>query len=78
MKKNLPKNVTEVAAAVRPITGTKYVLLPDGRVAKPLKSMVAHGTTYYNLFIEGEYTRLSVEKVNALADGTISVTDLRD
>jgi hypothetical protein len=77
MKKNLPKNTPEVAT-VRDIPGTKYVLLPDGRVAKPLKPMTAHGTTYYNLFIDSEYTRLSVEKIGGLVDGTLTVEQLKD
>lgn len=73
MKKNLIKPIAEV----RPITGTKYVLLPDGRVAKPLKPMEAHGTVYYNLFINGEYTRLSTEKIAALVNGETTVEQLK-
>jgi len=73
MKKNLPK----LTAEVKIITGTKYVLLPDGRVAKPLKPMEAHGTVYYNLFIEGEYTRLSTEKIAALVNGETTVEQLK-
>lgn len=73
MKKNLIKPTAEV----RPITGTKYLLLPDGRVAKPLKPMEAHGTTYYNLFINGEYTRLSTEKIAALVNGETTVEQLK-
>ena len=73
MKKNLPK----LTAEVKTITGTKYVLLPDGRVAKPLKPMEAHGTVYYNLFIEGEYTRLSTEKIAALVNGETTVEQLK-
>lgn len=73
MKKNLIKSPAEV----RPITGTKYVLLPDGRVAKPLKPMEAHGTTYYNLFINGDYTRLSTEKIAALVNGETTVEQLK-
>lgn len=73
MKKNLIKPTAEVM----PIIGTKYVLLPDGRVAKPLKPMEAHGTVYYNLFIEGEYTRLSTEKIAALVNGETTVAQLK-
>lgn len=73
MKKNLIKPTAEV----KTITGTKYVLLPDGRVAKPLKPMEAHGTVYYNLFIEGEYTRLSTEKIAALVNGETTVQHLK-
>lgn len=73
MKKNLIKPTAEV----RTITGTKYVLLSDGRVAKPLKPMEAHGTTYYNLFINGEYTRLSTEKIAALVNGETTVEQLK-
>lgn len=73
MKKNLIKPTAEV----RPITGTKYLLLPDGRVAKPLKPMEAHGTVYYNLFINGEYTRLSTEKIAALVNGETTVEQLK-
>jgi len=73
MKKNLIKPTAEV----KTITGTKYVLLPDGRVAKPLKPMEAHGTVYYNLFIEGEYTRLSTEKIAALVNGETTVEQLK-
>lgn len=73
MKKNLIKPTAEV----RTITGTKYVLLPDGRVAKPLKPMEAHGTTYYNLFINGDYTRLSTEKIAALVNGETTVEQLK-
>ena len=73
MKKNLIKPIAEV----RPITGTKYLLLPDGRVAKPLKPMEAHGTVYYNLFINGEYTRLSTEKIAALVNGETTVEQLK-
>ena len=73
MKKNLIKPTAEV----KTITGTKYLLLPDGRVAKPLKPMEAHGTVYYNLFIEGEYTRLSTEKIAALVNGETTVEQLK-
>lgn len=73
MKKNLIKPTAEV----KTITGTKYVLLPDGRVAKPLKPMEAHGTVYYNLFIDGEYTRLSTEKIAALVNGETTVEQLK-
>lgn len=73
MKKNLIKPIAEV----KTITGTKYVLLPDGRVAKPLKPMEAHGTVYYNLFIDGEYTRLSTEKIAALVNGETTVEQLK-
>ena len=73
MKKNLIKSPAEV----RTITGTKYVLRPDGRVAKPLKPMEAHGTVYYNLFINGDYTRLSTEKIAALVNGETTVEQLK-
>ena len=73
MKKNLIKPTAEV----RPITGTKYVLLPDGRVAKPLKRQQAYGKTYYILFINGEYTRLSTEKIAALVNGETTVEQLK-
>lgn len=73
MKKNLIKPTAEV----RVISGTKYVLLPDGRVAKPLKPMEAHGTTYYNLFVNGEYTRLSTEKIAAIVAGETTVEQLK-
>ena len=73
MKKNLIKPTAEV----RTITGTKYILLPDGRVAKPLKPMEANGTVYYNLFIDGQYTRLSTEKIAALVNGETTVEQLK-
>jgi hypothetical protein len=40
--------------------------------------MTAHGTTYYNLFIDSEYTRLSVEKIGGLVNGTLTVEQLKD
>ena len=73
MKKNLIKSPAEV----RTITGTKYVLLPDGRVAKPLKRQLAYNKTYYILFINGEYTRLSTEKIEALVNGETTVEQLK-
>ena len=54
--------------AVKPLLGTQYVLLPDGQVARLLKSMVAHDKLYYNLIIDNDYHRLNMDKINVLTD----------
>lgn len=58
MKKNLT-SVPEVVA----ISSTQYVVLPDGRVARLLTPTIRNGQTFYNLFIDGKYTRTTVAAV---------------
>ena len=64
----MEKKLTPTPAdhAVKPLLGTQYVLLPDGQVARLLKSMVAHDKLYYNLIIDAEYHRLNMDKINVL------------
>lgn len=58
MKKNLT-SVPEVVA----IADSSYVVLPDGRVARLLTPTIRNGQTFYNLFIDGKYTRTTVAAV---------------
>lgn len=64
MKKQLNKPTAEA----RPINGTQYIILSDLRVARLLTPTIRNGQTFYNLFIDGKYTRSTVESLTASAD----------
>mgnify|MGYP006267420227 CR=1 FL=1 len=59
---------TAPLAVVRPIPGTKYVILPDNTVARRLTSRTICGTVYFNLIVDGKYLTVSVEKLPALLE----------
>jgi hypothetical protein len=40
---------------------SKYVVLEDGNVARILKPTKIHKQTYYNLIVDGKYTRINAE-----------------
>lgn len=40
---------------------SKYVILEDGTVCRVLKPTKIHKQTYYNLIIDGKYTRINAE-----------------
>ena len=48
---------------IKQIENSNYIILPDNRVARLLKPMTQNGTVFYNLIINGEYKRWSVEKI---------------
>jgi hypothetical protein len=45
------------------IDGTRYVILPDNTVARLLKSRIVHGTTRFNLIIDGKFKTVSAEEL---------------
>jgi hypothetical protein len=64
MNKKLPKS-TASKDIVR-IPGTKYIILPDNTVARLLTPRTVHGTTYFNLFLNGKYTTTAVANLHSL------------
>ena len=53
------------------IVGTKYIILPDNTVAKKLKSRTVHGTTRFNLIIDGKFTTIAIEELREWNAGRI-------
>lgn len=73
MKKPAPSNVPEMKAyAVIP--GTRYILLPDGIVAKPLTKTIKAAGPAYNLVIDGKLRQVSL----AVLKDSIGKPDIRD
>lgn len=73
MKKPSPYNVPEMKAyAVIP--GTRYLLMPDGTVAKPLTPTIKAAGPAFNLVIDGVTRQISL---SVLKD-SIGKTDIRD
>ena len=58
------KKETQNVKEIKTIDGTNYIILPDSRVARLLKPMTQNGTVFYNLIINGEYKRVSVDKLS--------------
>jgi len=56
MKKTSIKNIPE-AQAYAVIPGTRYILLPDGVLAKPLTSTLKPSGPAYNIVIDGKVRR---------------------
>ena len=48
------------------IPGTKYIILPDNTVARLLTPRTVHGTTYFNLFLNGKYTTTAIANLRSL------------
>ena len=66
MKKKLP--CTHPCRDIAPVLDTAYVVLPDDRVARLLKPTLQNGKTCYNVFLDGEYTRLNIDDLKLPAD----------
>ena len=64
MNKKLPK--ATACKDIVSIPGTKYIILPDNTVARLLTPRTVHGTTYFNLFLNGKYTTTQVDKLRTL------------
>lgn len=62
MKKNLPAPVSTEADRLLP-DGHKYVLLPDGTVARRCRVYPIGGSQYYNLRVNGQHKRVRAEKL---------------
>ena len=61
MNKKQPKQIP--TKDIVPVVGTKYVILPDNTVARLLKSRIVHGTTRFNLIIDGDFKTISAENL---------------
>jgi hypothetical protein len=73
MKKSAPSNVPEMKAyAVIP--GTRYLIMPDGTVAKPLTPTIKAAGPAFNLVIDGVTRQISL---SVLKD-SIGKPDIRD
>jgi hypothetical protein len=66
MKKKLP--CSQPCRDVSNVLDTAYVVLPDDRVARLLKPTLQNGKNCYNIFIDGEYTRLTVDALRLTPD----------
>lgn len=62
MKKEIPNDL----AVMRQIPGTRYIILPDNRVASLLTPYVIHGKTFFNLIINDKYKRTAADKLHTL------------
>jgi hypothetical protein len=69
---NKKLNKTPASKDIVRIPGTKYIVLPDNTVARLLTPRTVHGTTYFNLFLNGEYKTTKVENLRSL-DATKAV-----
>lgn len=73
MKKDILKTSPEMKAyAVIP--GTRYILLPDGVVAKPLTKTIKAAGPAYNLVIDGKLRQIPLSVLQA----SIGKADIRD
>lgn len=63
MQKKTPKQTP--TKDITPIDGTRYVILSDNTVARLLKSRIVHGTTRFNLIIDGKFKTISAEELRA-------------
>jgi hypothetical protein len=73
MKKPNPNNAPEMKLyAVIP--GTRYILLPDGVVAKPLTKTIKAAGPAYNLVVDGKLRQVSL----AVLKESIGKDDIRD
>jgi len=75
MKKQIP-NIPE-SREIKTIIGTRYVLLPDGRVAGLLKPMSINNVIHYNLIVDGnpDYIRANPEKLIEMTNKHYSECD---
>ena len=73
MKKSAPKNIPEVKAyAVIP--GTRYILLHDGVLSKPLTSTMKPSGPAYNIVIDGKVRQVPL----SVLQESIGQPDIRD
>lgn len=73
MKKPAPSNIPEMKAyAVIP--GTRYILLSDGLVAKPLTKTIKAAGPAYNLVIDGKVRQVSL----SVLQSCMGKADIRD
>jgi len=61
MKKKLTPASTEPDKLLP--DGHKYVLLPDGTVARRLRPYPIGGTTYYNIRVDGQHKRIRADRL---------------
>jgi hypothetical protein len=54
------------ASDMKQITTTKYFMLPDGSVVRPLKPRVKGSVRYYNLCIDGRLKAFSEKTIREL------------
>jgi hypothetical protein len=73
MKKTSIKNIPE-AQAYAVIPGTRYILLPDGVLAKPLTSTLKPSGPAYNIVIDGKVRQVSL----SVLEESIGKADIRD
>ena len=61
----MQKKITKPTSTkdITTIVGTKYIILPDNTVAKRLKPRTVHGTTRFNMIIDGKFTTIAVEEL---------------
>ena len=62
MKKKLPEAASTEADRLLP-DGHKYVLLPDGSVARRCRPYPIGGSQYYNLRVNGQHKRVRADKL---------------
>lgn len=73
MKKTSIKNIPE-AQAYAVIPGTRYILLPDGVLAKPLTSTLKPSGPAYNIVIDGKVRQVPL----SVLQESIGQPDIRD
>ena len=73
MKKTSIKNIPE-AQAYAVIPGTRYILLPDGVLAKPLTSTLKPSGPAYNIVIDGKVRQVSL----SVLQESIGKANIRD
>ena len=73
MKKQSPNNIPE-AKAYAVIPGTRYILLPDGVLAKPLTSTMKPSGPAFNIVIDGRVRQVSL----SILQESIGKADIRD
>jgi hypothetical protein len=54
---------------MKQINKTKYHMLPDGSVVRPLKPRVKGGVKYFNLCIDGRLKAFSEKTIRELYNG---------
>jgi len=73
----MQKKITKPTSTkdITPIVGTRYVILPDNTVARLLKSRIVHGTTRFNLIIDGEFKTIATEELREWNSNRIKSDD---
>lgn len=62
MRKKLPATASTEADRLLP-DGHKYVLLPDGTVARRCRPYPIGGANYYNLRVKGQHKRVRADRL---------------